>query len=40
MICIFLMMALLLELAESPVMAAPRTSPSVGATGQRQHLGD
>ena len=40
MICIFLMMALLLGLVESPVMKAPMTSPFVGATGQRKHLGD
>ena len=37
---IFLMMALLLELVESLVMIAPPTSPFVGATGQRKHLGD
>ena len=34
------MMALLLELVESPVMTAPLTSASVGATGQQKHLGD
>lgn len=39
-ICIFLMMALLLEPVESPVMTAPPTSCPVGATGQRKHLGD
>ena len=39
-ICIFLMMALLLEPVESPVMTAPPTSCLVGATGQRKHLGD
>ena len=32
--------AMLLELVESPVMTAPPTSPFVGATGQRKHLGD
>ena len=40
MIWIFLMMALLLELVESPVMTAPLTSASVGANGQQKHLGD
>ena len=34
------MMALQLELVESLVMTAPSTSPFVGATGQRKHLGD
>ena len=33
-ICIFLMMAWLLEPVESPVITAPATSSSVGATGQ------
>ena len=40
MICIFLMMALLLELVKSPVMTAPTTSPFVGAIGQQKHLKD
>ena len=40
MIYIFLMIALLLELVASPVMIAPPTSPSVGATGQQKHTRD
>ena len=32
--CIFSMMALLLELVESPAMIAPPTSPTVGVTVQ------
>ena len=34
------MMALLLQLVESLAIMAPPTSPFVGATGQRKHLGD
>ena len=37
--CIFSMMALLLELVEPPAMIAPPTSPTVGVTVQRKHLG-
>ena len=36
---IFSMVALLLELVESPAMIVPPTSPSVGQTGQRKHIG-